>query len=128
MKYVYILESLNGEHFYIGITDDVPARLSKHNAGEVPHTSKYRPWRVRTYIAFCGREACRGIREVLEVRVWSGLRQETSVTPPHRPVNRGARFSTKLATPSLKSAPRSEISISRLASMVASLSVWKGTS
>jgi predicted GIY-YIG superfamily endonuclease len=25
MKYVYILESLNSEHFYAGITDDVPA-------------------------------------------------------------------------------------------------------
>ena len=52
MKYVYILESLDGEHFYVGITDDVPARLDKHNSGEVPHTSKYRPWRVRTYIPF----------------------------------------------------------------------------
>ena len=52
MKYVYILESLDGEHFYIGITDDVLSRLAKHNAGEVSHTSKYRPWRVRTYIAF----------------------------------------------------------------------------
>jgi putative endonuclease len=33
-------------------TDDLRARLAKHNAGEVPHTSKYRPWRLRTYIAF----------------------------------------------------------------------------
>jgi putative endonuclease len=52
MKYVYILESLEGGHFYIGITDDVAARLIKHNAGEVAHTSKFRPWRVRSYIAF----------------------------------------------------------------------------
>jgi putative endonuclease len=52
MKLVYILESLDSEHFYVGITDDVPARLIKHNAGEVPHTSKYRPWRIKTYIAF----------------------------------------------------------------------------
>ena len=52
MKYVYILQSLDGEHFYIGITDDVPSRLTKHNAGEVPHTSKFRPWRLRTYTAF----------------------------------------------------------------------------
>jgi predicted GIY-YIG superfamily endonuclease len=52
MKYVYILESHDSEHFYIGIADDVPARLAKHNAGEVPHTSKYRPWGVKTYIAF----------------------------------------------------------------------------
>ena len=52
MKYVYILESLDSEHFYAGITDDVPARLTKHNAGEVPHTSKCRPWRVKTCVAF----------------------------------------------------------------------------
>jgi len=52
MKYVYILESLDSEHFYVGITDDLRVRLAKHNAGEVPHTSKYRPWRLKTYVAF----------------------------------------------------------------------------
>jgi putative endonuclease len=52
MKYVYILESLDSQHFYVGITDDLRARLAKHNAGAVPHTSKYRPWRIRTYVAF----------------------------------------------------------------------------
>jgi predicted GIY-YIG superfamily endonuclease len=52
MKYVYILESLDLEHHYIGIADDLRARLGKHNAGEVPHTSKYRPWRIKTYLAF----------------------------------------------------------------------------
>jgi predicted GIY-YIG superfamily endonuclease len=35
MKYVYILVSLDTQHFYIGITDDLRARLTKHNAGEV---------------------------------------------------------------------------------------------
>ena len=52
MKYVYILESLDLKHFYIGIADDLRARLTKHKAGEVPHASRYRPWRVKTYIAF----------------------------------------------------------------------------
>jgi predicted GIY-YIG superfamily endonuclease len=66
---VCILESLDGEHFYIGITDDVPARLIEHNAGEVPHTSKYRPWRVRTYIAFTDKKACHRFREISEVRL-----------------------------------------------------------
>jgi putative endonuclease len=56
MKYVYILESLDSEHFYVGIADDLRARLAKHNAGEVSHTSKYRPWRLRTYIAFSDEE------------------------------------------------------------------------
>jgi putative endonuclease len=52
MKCVYILESDDSEHFYAGITDDVPARVTKHNAGEVSHTSKYRPWRLKTFVAF----------------------------------------------------------------------------
>jgi len=52
VKYVYILESLDGQHHYTGITDDLVSRLSKHNAGEVRHTSQFRPWRVQTYIAF----------------------------------------------------------------------------
>ena len=51
MKYVYILESLEGQHFYVGITDELSARLAKHNAGEVSHTAKYKPWRIKTYIA-----------------------------------------------------------------------------
>jgi predicted GIY-YIG superfamily endonuclease len=53
MKYVYILQSLAaGEHFYTGITDDLDARLSKHNSGAVAHTSKFRPWRIKSYVAF----------------------------------------------------------------------------
>jgi predicted GIY-YIG superfamily endonuclease len=52
MKYVYILRSLDSEHFYIGMTDDLRARLAKHNAGEVPHTSKFRPWTVKTHVGF----------------------------------------------------------------------------
>lgn len=52
MKYVYILQSIENERFYVGITDDLRTRLAKHNAGEVPHTSKFKPWRVKTYVAF----------------------------------------------------------------------------
>ena len=53
MKYVYILATTGQEeHFYTGLTDDLKLRLKKHNAGEVPHTSKYRPWRLKTYVAF----------------------------------------------------------------------------
>ena len=52
MKYVYILQSINSEHFYVGVANDLRARLARHNAGEVPHTSKYRPWQIKTYNAF----------------------------------------------------------------------------
>src|SRR5215208_2493518 len=56
------------------------------------------------------------------------LGEDGLMTPPYFPVNFGGRFSMKLATPSRKSLPRSATTISRLASMVASASVWNGTS
>jgi putative endonuclease len=56
MKYVYTLHSVEGDHFYVGITDDLRARLATHNAGGVPHTSKYMPWRIKTYVAFSNEE------------------------------------------------------------------------
>jgi putative endonuclease len=52
MTYAYILRSLDHLHrHYIGVTTDLRARLKKHNAGEVPHTSKFVPWSIKTYIA-----------------------------------------------------------------------------
>ncbi|HEX6118156.1 MAG TPA: GIY-YIG nuclease family protein [Dongiaceae bacterium] len=53
MTYVYILRSLAfSDRYYIGVTADLRVRLEKHNVGEVPHTSKYAPWAIKTYIAF----------------------------------------------------------------------------
>ena len=53
MFYTCILRSLSQpEQRYIGSTSDLSTRLSKHNAGEVPHTSKFRPWKVEAYFAF----------------------------------------------------------------------------
>jgi len=37
--------------FYIGLTDALAARLTKHNGGGVPHTAKFRPWRIKTAVA-----------------------------------------------------------------------------
>ncbi|HET7083858.1 MAG TPA: GIY-YIG nuclease family protein [Rhizomicrobium sp.] len=53
MIYVYILRSLqHPEHYYVGATNDLRARLKKHNTGGVSHTSKYAPWKIKTYVAF----------------------------------------------------------------------------
>ena len=35
-----------------GVTADLKDRLHRHNAGQVPHTAKSVPWRLKTYIAF----------------------------------------------------------------------------
>ena len=53
MFYTYILRSIeHPEQRYIGHTADLRERLKKHNKGDVPHTAKFRPWKVETYIAF----------------------------------------------------------------------------
>ena len=55
--YVYILiDTATETHHYVGSTKDLSARLAKHNAGEVPHTSKFKPWRFQTAIAFDSKE------------------------------------------------------------------------
>jgi putative endonuclease len=38
--------------YYVGITDDLKLRLQQHNAGDVFHTAKYKPWRIKIYFAF----------------------------------------------------------------------------
>jgi len=53
MKYVYILQSISHPNKqYIGITKDLNKRLKNHNAGESPHTSKYKPWKLVVAIKF----------------------------------------------------------------------------
>ena len=49
----YILRCLSHQdQRYIGSTSDLKSRLAKHNAGEVPHTSKFKPWKVEACFAF----------------------------------------------------------------------------
>lgn len=56
-SYVYMLQSLTDpERHYVGLTDDLPFRLRTHNKGGVPHTAKYRPWRIKTALAFTERQ------------------------------------------------------------------------
>ena len=56
-SYVYILQSdTDPEHYYTGFTEDLDSRLKSHNAGQVPHTTKYRPWSIKTLITFTDRK------------------------------------------------------------------------
>jgi predicted GIY-YIG superfamily endonuclease len=56
MWFVYILENSTAEHYYTGITQDIGKRVTEHNGGNVFHTAKYKPWSVKTYIAFRDKE------------------------------------------------------------------------
>jgi putative endonuclease len=53
MHYVYIMESLTVPgHYYIGSTDNLRQRLRQHQADVDSHAAKYRPWKLKTYLAF----------------------------------------------------------------------------
>lgn len=55
--YVYILVSdENPEIHYTGFTEDLDARLKKHNSGECSHTAKHRPWHIQNAFAFRSKE------------------------------------------------------------------------
>jgi predicted GIY-YIG superfamily endonuclease len=53
LRYVYLLESdkIPGQR-YVGVTSDLRKRLADHNSGKSPHTAKFLPWRLVTYVAF----------------------------------------------------------------------------
>jgi putative endonuclease len=67
MHYVYLLESeaFVGQR-YIGLTKDLKQRLPDHHAGKSPHTSKYVPWRLVTYVAFSDIEKARAFERYLK--------------------------------------------------------------
>jgi putative endonuclease len=53
MNYVYILQSLSHpDQFYTGLCQDIHARLAAHNAGQSPHTSKFKPWKLLSFHYF----------------------------------------------------------------------------
>ncbi len=55
--YVYILQSeTDPERFYAGFTEDLDSRLKCHNSGGCSHTSRYKPWCVKTAVAFTDRQ------------------------------------------------------------------------
>ena len=79
--YVYILTDIaTGTHHYVGFTQDLSERLAKHNAGDVPHTSKFRPWRIQTAVASDSKEKAASFEDYL--KSGSGrFKEETSETP-----------------------------------------------
>ena len=44
--YVYVLRSTTDGQFYVGLTDNLPARLQAHNAGRVSSTSRRVPFEL----------------------------------------------------------------------------------
>ena len=67
MFYAYILRSLSDpDQRYIGSTRDLKSRLAKHNKGDVPHTAKFRPWKLEAYFAFETKEKAAAFEQYLK--------------------------------------------------------------
>ena len=66
MQYVYLLQSETSEQRYVGVTSDLKQRLANHNAGESPHTSKYAPWKLISYVAFSDSRKARTFERYLK--------------------------------------------------------------
>lgn len=58
MFYAYLIKSeKHPEQRYIGFTTNLKQRIHEHNSGMSPHTKKYRPWKLITYVAFSDKHA-----------------------------------------------------------------------
>jgi len=65
--YVYLIESLSTQvKRYVGMTADLKQRLQEHNAGKSSHTSKFKPWRLMTYVAFTDRAKAQAFERYLK--------------------------------------------------------------
>ncbi len=53
LTYVYLLRSVpHPDQRYVGLTRDLNQRLTQHNAGKSPHTSKHAPWELIVAVYF----------------------------------------------------------------------------
>lgn len=67
--YVYIIRSKSSpKRFYTGFTESLEERLSQHNAGSVPASKPFRPWRWKTCVAFTNRNQALEFERYLKTR------------------------------------------------------------
>ena len=52
MYYVYVIQSMKDNTFYIGYSSNLKRRIFQHNNGESSFTSNHMPWKLVYYEAF----------------------------------------------------------------------------
>ena len=91
MAFLYILQSLSTQRFYIGSTTDPKRRLAEHKRGQTPSTRNRGPWRIVYLEKFATLSEAR--RRERELKAWKShtaianliVTQSASpaVVPPH---------------------------------------------
>jgi predicted GIY-YIG superfamily endonuclease len=77
MHFVCLIRSTSrANKTYVGMTEDVECRLSAHNEGHCPSTSRFRPWELITYIAVRSEDQARKLEGYLKRD--QGMRSHTS--------------------------------------------------
>jgi predicted GIY-YIG superfamily endonuclease len=64
--YVYVMLSESTKRTHVGLTRDPRERLSAHDAGQSPYTSRHRPWTMQAVIAFPDEQRARRFERYLE--------------------------------------------------------------
>jgi predicted GIY-YIG superfamily endonuclease len=65
--HVYILVNKRDPNRHdTGLTRDLDKRLAAHNAGQVPHPAKFRPWILETSITFLDQRKARNFEHYLK--------------------------------------------------------------
>jgi len=67
MYYVYILRSEpNPNKYYTGYTRNVERRIAEHNVGKNKSTKPFRPWRLKSYVAFMDEDKAHAFERYLK--------------------------------------------------------------
>ena len=83
MHHVYILRSkLDPDRIYKGLTSDLSDRLSRHNRGEISHTSKFLPWEMIFSASFETRELAAGFEAYLKSGSGIAFMRKRLIIPP----------------------------------------------
>ncbi len=75
MYFVYIIESEKTLRYYIGQTEDLEARVRRHNLGRNLSTKAYVPWRLKWWKEFETRaDAMKMERRLKEIKSREGIK------------------------------------------------------
>ncbi|HET6996644.1 MAG TPA: GIY-YIG nuclease family protein [Chitinophagaceae bacterium] len=90
--YVYILQSVKDEGYYVGETHDVEARLKFHNDGLQRSTKARRPFKILLIEIYPDRISA--LKREKEIKSWKGGNKFKQLIEGSSPAQRGTTFGT----------------------------------
>ena len=75
MYYVYIIESIASKRYYIGQTQNLKARIGRHNSGRNLSTKAWLPWELKWWKEFETRaEAIKTEKKIKGIKKREGIK------------------------------------------------------